>query len=223
MKKQKKMDSADDADVEGLKGDVVDEEEEYDAEAEEARIQMRVFEADVSTICEVILGDKNIDEMDDAPFTIQRICELACSPEAYYSTPYKLATAMLKLFDVTQTVDRRGQRLHVVGGNQMTDPERIARDDDGYSTLMVASHQTLSLGREQEPDVMSNTIPPMPSTERARDEASFCRARSAQRATCIPSVCTTTADDENNAVDADPESIRRPIRTITHSPPSVSG
>lgn len=64
------------------------------------------FEEDVQKICDemLLLFDR------DAPFTIQRICELALTPEKYYTTPYKLASAMIKLFMVTQTVDRKRQQ-----------------------------------------------------------------------------------------------------------------
>lgn len=66
----------------------------------------KTFEEDVQKICDEmpLLFDR------DAPFTIQRICELALTPEKYYTTPYKLASAMIKLFMVTQTVDRKRQQ-----------------------------------------------------------------------------------------------------------------
>ena len=66
----------------------------------------KTFEEDVQKICDemLLLFDR------DAPFTIQRICELALTPEKYYTTPYKLASAMMKLFMVTQTVDRKLQK-----------------------------------------------------------------------------------------------------------------
>lgn len=65
----------------------------------------KTFEEDVQKICDEMLLSCNFDR--DAPFTIQRICELALTPEKYYTTPYKLASAMIKLFMVTQTVDRK--------------------------------------------------------------------------------------------------------------------
>jgi hypothetical protein len=68
----------------------------------------KAFEEDVLKICDEMLLSSNFDR--DAPFTIQRVCELALTPEKYYTTPYKLASAMIKLFMVTQTVDRKGQR-----------------------------------------------------------------------------------------------------------------
>jgi hypothetical protein len=66
----------------------------------------RAYEEDVERICSECVSAFET----DAPFTIQRICELACEPSKYYSTPYKLASAMFKLFAVTQTVDRARAR-----------------------------------------------------------------------------------------------------------------
>lgn len=76
------------------------EDEEADAEAR-AR---RAYEEDVERVCGECISSFEV----DAPFTIQRICELVCEPEKYYASPAKLMNAILKLFAVTQTVDRRG-------------------------------------------------------------------------------------------------------------------
>ena len=78
------------------------EETEEIASAATVAAMRRAYEDDVEKIC-----GECVSAFDrDAPFTIQRICELACEPSKYYSTPYKLASALFKLFAVTQTVDR---------------------------------------------------------------------------------------------------------------------
>jgi hypothetical protein len=79
------------------------------------------FERDIQRVCGQCLDAFE----DDAPFTIQRICELALEPTKFYTTPYKLASAVLKLFAVTQTVDRRrdngGVNEQAPTGPQMRD------------------------------------------------------------------------------------------------------
>ena len=83
----------------------LDEDDEGEiASASTSEAMRRAYEQDVERIASTCVSAHD----GDAPFTIQRICELACDPERYYTTPYKLATAMLKLFAVTQTVDRPG-------------------------------------------------------------------------------------------------------------------
>ena len=76
----------------------VDEDEDEDASAR----ALRAYEEDVERVCGECISSFAV----DAPFTIQRICELVCEPEKYYASPTKLMNAILKLFTVTQTVDR---------------------------------------------------------------------------------------------------------------------
>ena len=78
----------------------VDEDEDEDEDAS-ARA-LRAYEEDVERVCGECISSFAV----DAPFTIQRICELVCEPEKYYASPTKLMNAILKLFTVTQTVDR---------------------------------------------------------------------------------------------------------------------
>ena len=80
--------------------DAVDEDEDEDEDAS-ARA-LRAYEEDVERVCGECISSFAV----DAPFTIQRICELVCEPEKYYASPTKLMNAILKLFTVTQTVDR---------------------------------------------------------------------------------------------------------------------
>jgi len=78
--------------------DAVEEDEDEDASAR----ALRAYEEDVERVCGECISSFAV----DAPFTIQRICELVCEPEKYYASPTKLMNAILKLFTVTQTVDR---------------------------------------------------------------------------------------------------------------------
>ena len=96
----------------------MDEDDEIESAATVAAMR-RAYEEDVERIATACVDAHD----SDAPFTIQRICELVCEPERYYSTPYKLATAMMKLFAVTQTVDRAPDAL-----------ERRADGADGATT-----------------------------------------------------------------------------------------
>ena len=92
----------------------LDEDDEGEiASASTSEAMRRAYEQDVERIASTCVSAHD----GDAPFTIQRICELACDPERYYTTPYKLATAMLKLFAVTQTVDRPGRVSVPVASN----------------------------------------------------------------------------------------------------------
>lgn len=84
-----------------------------DEEAEAEARARRAYEEDVERVCGECISSFTV----DAPFTIQRICELVCEPEKYYASPAKLMNAILKLFAVTQTVDRRG----AVGGAETTE------------------------------------------------------------------------------------------------------
>jgi len=84
-----------------------------DEEAEAEARARRAYEEDVERVCGECISSFAV----DAPFTIQRICELVCEPEKYYASPAKLMNAILKLFAVTQTVDRRG----AVGGVETTE------------------------------------------------------------------------------------------------------
>ena len=81
--------------------DAVDEDEDEEDEDASARA-LRAYEEDVERVCGECISSFAV----DAPFTIQRICELVCEPEKYYASPTKLMNAILKLFTVTQTVDR---------------------------------------------------------------------------------------------------------------------
>jgi len=84
-----------------------------DEEAEAEARARRAYEEDVERVCGECISSFAV----DAPFTIQRICELVCEPEKYYASPAKLMNAILKLFAVTQTVDRRG----AAGGVETTE------------------------------------------------------------------------------------------------------
>ena len=88
------------ASARALVADAVDEDEDEDEDAS-ARA-LRAYEEDVERVCGECISSFAV----DAPFTIQRICELVCEPEKYYASPTKLMNAILKLFTVTQTVDR---------------------------------------------------------------------------------------------------------------------
>ena len=120
------------------------------------------FERDIQRVCGECLDAFD----DDAPFTIQRICELALEPAKFYATPYKFASAVLKLFAVTQTVDRRrsGDRVREQAptGPQMRD----ARDPLAVEqkAFVAATFQTVVVEDKAPAQTVPVSPPPLVSS-----------------------------------------------------------
>lgn len=64
---------------------------------------------------------KNLSNFSEAPFTLQRLCEILVNAEAHYKSTHKLVYALTKLLSVTSTYPR--------GSGQYTDNREMETAD----------------------------------------------------------------------------------------------
>ncbi|XP_067929768.1 serine/threonine-protein phosphatase 4 regulatory subunit 2-B-like isoform X2 [Watersipora subatra] len=112
---------------------------------------------------------QTVDSFKQAPFTIQRLCELVCYPEQHYKRIDKFMNALEKNTLIVTTVDEMGRKLSTA-----SDSDISAVDSQQTEKLLalfdlISSSSTLSNGDSHHPpedsDKQSTTTSPIKPTD----------------------------------------------------------
>jgi len=87
---------------------------------------------------------------EDAPFTLQRLCELVLSPERIYSTSKKYFTALEKMVNITSTIQTLSpqeiQTINTTGIVTAIPPNPSSLSNFPENTALYQQHQVLMDG-----------------------------------------------------------------------------
>jgi len=102
---------------------------------------------------------------DDAPFTSQRLIEIAMKPERYYKCPDKLARALMKVMCVTGTVSDPD--------SSPRSPKRRKRaDSESFSEPLLPGRAVTPWWRDASPEPVSPPLsPPRPKAPKTQMSA----------------------------------------------------
>jgi len=82
-----------------------------------------------------------LESFDEAPFTVQRLCELILSPEKVYSTYFKYISALEKMVNITSTLPTlSSQQIQAINATGVIS---LQPEDDSNTTSTSSNNLTL--------------------------------------------------------------------------------
>eukprot|EP00026_Physarum_polycephalum_P016744 Phypoly_transcript_17733.p1 GENE.Phypoly_transcript_17733~~Phypoly_transcript_17733.p1 ORF type:complete len:233 (+),score=56.38 Phypoly_transcript_17733:76-774(+) len=97
-----------------------------------------------------------LDSFDEAPFTVQRLCELILAPEKVYSTYFKYVSALEKMVNITSTLPTlTPQQIQTINQTGLISPQPEDDSSSSSAPSPSSSHTFSSAPEENYPTSMN--------------------------------------------------------------------